>query len=230
MDTIVVLSAAQLVAEGLRRLIHTRGCSVVIAGSAAEAFDYLSSRGASPHIVIIDVEGIDDLRSVLPRMRELVSDLKVLLLAQSVCDLCVELAMSSAIDGVLLKRLSPEALRQCLKMVALGERIFPADFIDALSRATPAAVAARSVAAIPSAAPPTRTPETLLPTGKLSEREQEVLQCLAQGCSNKRIANSLNIAEATVKVHLKTLLKKIDVTNRTQAAIWAVRHGLSQNS
>ena len=58
-------------------------------------------------------------------------------------------------------------------------------------------------------------------------REQEILQALVTGASNKLIAIKLGITEATVKVHLKTLLRKIDVNNRTQAAIWAMNNGFS---
>ena len=61
----------------------------------------------------------------------------------------------------------------------------------------------------------------------LSPREQEILQSLVTGASNKLIAIKLGITEATVKVHLKTLLRKIDVNNRTQAAIWAINNGFT---
>ena len=59
---------------------------------------------------------------------------------------------------------------------------------------------------------------------KLSDREAEILQCLVNGASNKAIARDLHIAEATVKVHLKGLLRKMRLQNRTQAAIWAVNN------
>ena len=58
----------------------------------------------------------------------------------------------------------------------------------------------------------------------LSNREAEILQCLMQGAPNKIIARQLDVAEATVKVHVKAILRKIQVANRTQAAMWAVEH------
>ena len=61
----------------------------------------------------------------------------------------------------------------------------------------------------------------------LSGRELEIVQRLTDGMPNKIIANELSITEATVKVHLKTILKKIGAQNRTQAAIWAVQRGFS---
>jgi two-component system nitrate/nitrite response regulator NarL len=61
---------------------------------------------------------------------------------------------------------------------------------------------------------------------RLSERERFILRCIIEGDSNKHVARRLNIAEATVKVHVKAILRKIDVRNRTQAAMWAMsRHG-----
>lgn len=61
----------------------------------------------------------------------------------------------------------------------------------------------------------------------LSAREIEILSCLAHGHANKRIARELNITEATVKVHVKAILRKLHLTNRTQAAIWAVQNGFT---
>ncbi len=72
-----------------------------------------------------------------------------------------------------------------------------------------------------------------VPTGEkgqvLSSREAEILQCLVRGASNKDIARNLDMAEATVKVHLKAILRKIRVKNRTQAAIWAIGNLTSNN-
>ena len=59
---------------------------------------------------------------------------------------------------------------------------------------------------------------------KLSSREAQILTCLRDGAPNKVIARQLNLSEATVKVHVKAILKKIGACNRTQAALWAARH------
>ncbi|TIV05318.1 MAG: hypothetical protein E5W02_28205, partial [Mesorhizobium sp.] len=60
----------------------------------------------------------------------------------------------------------------------------------------------------------------------LSNREKSILSCLIEGESNKTIARKIDIAEATVKVHVKAILRKIRVRNRTQAAVWAMNHGV----
>src|SRR3546814_6994009 len=64
----------------------------------------------------------------------------------------------------------------------------------------------------------------------LTDRERQILQCLLNGYSNKLIARALGITEGTVKVHLKSLMKKIDANNRTQAALWARNHGIAEDA
>jgi two-component system nitrate/nitrite response regulator NarL len=62
---------------------------------------------------------------------------------------------------------------------------------------------------------------------QLSHRERQVLICLSRGGSNKVIARLCHISEATVKVHLKAILRKTNARNRTQAAVWAIEHGVA---
>jgi two-component system nitrate/nitrite response regulator NarL len=76
-----------------------------------------------------------------------------------------------------------------------------------------------------------RKPEALVASEikKLTPREGEMLAQLAFGLSNKEIARKLDVAESTVKIHLQSILKKLGVNNRVQAAIYAVEHGLSDS-
>src|SRR5690606_19348522 len=61
---------------------------------------------------------------------------------------------------------------------------------------------------------------------RLTQREREIMQCLARGDSNKAIARTLDVAESTVKIHVQNILKKLDLTSRVQIAVYAVEHGL----
>ena len=115
-------------------------------------------------------------------------------------------AMTCGADGFLMKDVSPEALIQSLQLIMLGEKVFPTNLAAMLLDMN-------------------STPSPVNSLRGLSPREQEILQALVTGASNKLIANRLGITEATVKVHLSTLLRKIDVNNRTQAAIWAMNNG-----
>ncbi|MBD0316775.1 MAG: response regulator transcription factor [Nitrospiraceae bacterium] len=116
-------------------------------------------------------------------------------------------AMGGGADGIQIKNVSPEALIQSLQLIMLGEKVFPTNLASMLLGMN------------------TISPQHSI--RGLSPREQEILQALVTGASNKTIAIRLGITEATVKVHLKTLLRKIDVNNRTQAAIWAMNNGFT---
>lgn len=116
-------------------------------------------------------------------------------------------------DGYLMKSMSSEALIKSLDLVALGEPVFPAAILDTFSKDV--------------AGPPKPLHDLMQVSRPLSERETEILRRLVQGDSNKVIARQLDITEATVKVHIKAILRKIQVKNRTQAAIWALDHGVS---
>lgn len=127
-------------------------------------------------------------------------------------------ALSSGIDGYILKDITCEALIGSLRLVVAGEKVYPTFVLNALSKqaSKPIANDAGSDAA------------ASRPGHQLSMQELRIVHCLAQGDPNKIIAHSLNISEATVKVHVKTILRKLGVRNRTQAALWATARGLVQ--
>jgi len=137
---------------------------------------------------------------------------RVVLLAESMETDQLALSFAAGVDGYLLEEISPEALLESLALVMLGEKVFPSRL---------AVLLCGKNWAMP-------RPNHHLPAdGHLSERELEIVRHLTEGLPNKVIANELLITEATVKVHVKTILKKLGVANRTQVAIWAVHNGLA---
>jgi two-component system, NarL family, nitrate/nitrite response regulator NarL len=145
-----------------------------------------------------------DLRGI----REVFPTAKIVVLADDLSVDVLRATMGAGADGFLIKNVSPEALIQSLQLIMLGEKVFPTNLASMLLELN-------------------NTPSPLTSIRGLSPREQEILQALVTGASNKVIAYRLGITEATVKVHLKTLLRKIDVNNRTQAAIWAMNNGFT---
>jgi two-component system nitrate/nitrite response regulator NarL len=126
--------------------------------------------------------------------------------------------IQSGVQAFLPRSVSAEALVKTLDLVMLGETILPAGIVSAIS----------SHFTERNDAPPL-VPQIYESTSdsalhRLSEREVETLYCLLHGDSNKIIARKFTIAEATVKVHVKAILRKIRVNNRTQAAIWAMNN------
>ena len=115
-----------------------------------------------------------------------------------------------------------EALIKALELVMLGETILPAQLSPLLDRHGEAG------GPLPTSHESGTTQDLVFPGGigaqQLSERESCILRCIVDGASNKLIARKINIAEATVKVHVKAILRKIRVQNRTQAAIWALNN------
>jgi two-component system nitrate/nitrite response regulator NarL len=117
--------------------------------------------------------------------------------------------------GYLLTSISKEALTHSLALILLGETVFPSDLARALMGGVGPTVA---------------NPAAARKLENLTGREVDILHCLTEGLSNKQIARRLGIQEATVKIHVKSLIGKLGVVNRTQAALWAVRAGVDTPS
>ncbi|UEM02310.1 response regulator transcription factor [Skermanella rosea] len=164
-----------------------------------------SGQDAEPGLVITGqaVKAAADLQ----QLRDTYPAARIVVLADDMSVDMLREAMGGGADGFLIKNVSPEALIQSLQLIMLGEKVFPTNLAAMLLDIN--------------------APSPQNSIRGLSPREQEILQSLVTGASNKMIAIRLGITEATVKVHLKTLLRKIDVNNRTQAAIWAMNNGFS---
>ena len=140
-------------------------------------------------------------------------------------------AVASGVDCYLLKNeISPDALLKSLDLVLLGETIVPQGFTQLLRSQLRLQQEVPSPGSYPETRleyPRTQSPVEALRTAdimRLSNREEMILLRLTEGDSNKHIARELKITEATVKTHVKALLHKIGVRNRTQAAVWATNH------
>lgn len=116
--------------------------------------------------------------------------------------------------GYILKSMRSHPMMIALRLAAHGEKVLPSDLVDFLGSGQPLQV-------------PCNDWETAAEAADLSKRELDVLCLLMAGLPNKLIARNLDIGEATVKVHVKSILRKLKVTNRTQAAIWANANGLA---
>lgn len=136
-------------------------------------------------------------------------------------------ALHAGANGYILYTITPDALVKSLDLVMLGGTVLPSEFPRAIfeeknwmsSAQVPAPAASMlSIDVVPS------RPDRLTHVPKLSSKETEILSRLTIGASNKDIARSAGMAEATVKTHIKAILRKINVSNRTQAALWALKH------
>jgi two-component system nitrate/nitrite response regulator NarL len=132
-------------------------------------------------------------------------------------------AFRAGANGYIVDVMTCDIFIKSLELVMMGETIFPPAFLsyvldtggDRLLAAAPSNQNGEAILV---------TTEDVI-TPQLSPREKSILRCLIEGDSNKCIARKIDIAEATVKVHVKAILRKIRVQNRTQAAIWGMNNG-----
>ncbi|WP_147108906.1 response regulator transcription factor [Tateyamaria sp. syn59] len=134
----------------------------------------------------------------LERARKSHPAIKVVLMSGVANKDVAQTAMSMGADGFIPKRLAAKSMVNAINFVLAGERYFPVDFAEPEQAAAPPANFA-----------------------DLTEREMQTLEQLCIGLSNKDIARNLGVQEVTVKLHVKNLLAKLNVSNRTQAAILA---------
>jgi two-component system, NarL family, nitrate/nitrite response regulator NarL len=132
---------------------------------------------------------------------------------QAVMQVC-----QAGIDGLCLTGMSGTSLIKALELVMMGETFIPGALgLTLIHQSLDSTQSTNGDVASPLATDVARA-------SRLSAREAQILHHLTQGASNKLIARDLGLAEATVKVHVKAILRKVQVANRTQAAMWAQRH------
>lgn len=169
-----------------------------------------------PDVILMDVymPGMDGLEATR-RIKEALPYVKIVMLTVSEEDKDLFEAIKAGAHGYLLKNIEPEAFFRALRAAFRGEA--------SISRA----IVTKILEEFASLAQ--RDPKETRPQKKLSPREQEVLELLAKGKTNKGIALSLGISENTVKNHMKNILEKLHLENRVQAAAYALQKGLNRD-
>jgi two-component system nitrate/nitrite response regulator NarL len=204
----LLIEPNRLFRQGLKHLLAGTRFEVGTEFNTVELALAAGESAGTPDLVISGQPVKDE--AELRTLREVFPTARIVVLADDLSVDVLRVAMGGGADGFLIKTVSPEALIQSLQLVVIGEKVFPTNLAAMLLDMT-ASGPLNSVRGV-------------------SPREQQILQLLVTGASNKMIAIRLGITEATVKVHLKTLLRKIDVNNRTQAAIWAMNNGFTADS
>jgi DNA-binding NarL/FixJ family response regulator len=204
---VVIADDHAVVRTGLAQLVATFD-DVELVGAAANGEEAVALSGErGPDVVLMDLEmpvldGIEATR----RIREEHPDVAVVVLTSFSDRDRILAALDAGAAGYLLKDAEPAELAKAIEAAARGES--PLD-----PKAARALLSAR------------RAPSE---AEALSEREREVLAMVAEGLPNKLIATRLAISEKTVKAHLTSVFRTIGVTDRTQAALWAERNGLTR--
>ncbi len=213
--TILISDDNRLFREGVKLILSNRKMDIVgEVRSLTEAVEHIREADEKPSLILCDPSLDTEVEfSVMKEISQQFPEIKIVLLSDRIAAPWLEKAVNAGASGFLPKDISADALRYSLELVQLGERIFPM-FHSLLDTKRYAPTVPSMISAISNSR-----------SVPLSEREVQILGCLVGGLPNKTIARNLNMAEATVKVHLKTLLRKINVQNRTQAAIWGINCG-----
>lgn len=193
--------------RGVAELLSLESDVTVVgeANNGQEALDFLANNPVD--LVILDhkmpvLTGIETLREIKARN----IDVATLLFTVSDSGEDVQEALKLGVDGYLLKDMEPELIIVDIRKVLRGELVISPNLASILAQTT------------------LRTPSIEDIAGNLTTRELQVIQMIAEGLSNKMIANKLDIAESTVKVHVKHILNKTGLRTRVEAAVWTVNH------
>ena len=207
--------------RGLRRLLEESGGFQVV-GEARNGHEAIHlAEVHRPDLVLLDVRlpGITGLKvgHILRRQHERV---KLVFLSMHLDDDRLFEAIRAGGAAFLTKDLDPPVLVRALRRVATGENLINQLVLARPQLASRVLSEFRALAEDPDTARPANG--GMLP---LSTRELEVLDCVAQGLSNKEIAQELYVTEQTIKNHMTSVLRKLHVNDRVQAVLYAVKHG-----
>jgi two-component system, NarL family, nitrate/nitrite response regulator NarL len=239
----VLVSERRLLRDALKDMLQKSRISVI--GEARDVPDLLAAieLQADPELVICHIASDQSPEvglELVYGLRRHFAQAKLVVLADACTRSLLSSFVGADVNAILLTSISSEMLQRSLELVLFDHRLFPAEIMSLMTENAPArpaldpAPAARLPSAGAAGIPAARALEGQVaqpgataadPPSKvaLSRREQQIIDCLVCGLPNKAIARELNITEATVKVYVKGLLRKIKVSNRTQVAIWALQ-------
>ncbi|MFD8253801.1 response regulator [Streptomyces werraensis] len=206
---VLLVDDHQVVRRGLRTFLEVQD-DIEVVGEAADGAEGVALAGElQPDVILMDVKmpGMDGVEA-LRRLREQDHRARVLVVTSFTEQRTVIPALRAGAAGYVYKDIDPDALAGAIRSVHAGHVLLQPEVAGALlSQEESGSGTGRA--------------------GSLTEREREVLGLIADGRANREIARALVLSEKTVKTHVSNILMKLDLADRTQAALWAVRHGLS---
>jgi two-component system, NarL family, nitrate/nitrite response regulator NarL len=229
----VIVSPRVLLREGIASLLqNTRYKVVASAAGPAQLSPGCCPKGQSTLAIVgIDLQNgnLDEFAESIRLLRSLMPDGKVVLVADTAGRIDLQRALAFAADAFIVNLGSRDVLIKILELTFMDQRVLVLSDSMAKVASDSSAKTASNGHDVPNSAggSPSSNSYQLGTNGRtsLSPRERQILISLAKGDSNKAIARLHNLSEATVKAHLKAILRKTKTQNRTQAAIWAIEQG-----
>ncbi|WP_411084400.1 response regulator [Streptomyces sp. cmx-18-6] len=204
---VLLVDDHQVVRRGLRTFLEIQD-DIEVVGEASDGAEGIArTEELRPDVVLMDIKmpGTDGIEA-LRRLRELDNPARILIVTSFTEQRTVVPALRAGASGYVYKDVDPDALAGAIRSVHAGHVLLQPEVAGALLAQDDAGGG----------------------TGRgstLTEREREVLGLIADGRSNREIARALVLSEKTVKTHVSNILMKLDLSDRTQAALWAVRNG-----
>ncbi|AGK76343.1 Two component transcriptional regulator, LuxR family [Streptomyces microflavus DSM 40593] len=204
---VLLVDDHQVVRRGLRTFLEIQDDIEVVGEASDGAEGVARTEELRPDVVLMDIKmpGTDGIEA-LRRLSQLDNPAKVLIVTSFTEQRTVVPALRAGASGYVYKDVDPDALAGAIRSVHAGHVLLQPEVAGALVAQDDAGSG----------------------TGRgstLTEREREVLGLIADGRSNREIARALVLSEKTVKTHVSNILMKLDLADRTQAALWAVRNG-----
>ncbi|MFD8206588.1 response regulator [Streptomyces sp. NPDC059695] len=206
---VLLVDDHQVVRRGLRTFLEVQDDIEVVGEASDGAEGVARAEELRPDVVLMDVKmpGTDGIEA-LKRLRALANPARVLIVTSFTEQRTVVPALRAGASGYVYKDVDPDALAGAIRSVHAGHVLLQPEVAGALLAQDESQGSGRG--------------------STLTEREREVLGLIADGRSNREIARALVLSEKTVKTHVSNILMKLDLADRTQAALWAVRHGLTR--
>ena len=210
MIRVLIADDHTVVRKGLNALLSADKYGIDVIGEASNGVEAVQfAVELKPDVILMDLlmpektglQAIEEIKQIQP-------DARILVLTSFAEDDNVSQAIRAGAYGFLLKDTSPDELVQTIRSVYANKLTIPQELSQSLLSGKPAGQA----------------PDAKLE--ELTSREQDVLRCIAQGLSNKQIALKLSIGTTTVRSHVSSMMRKLDLENRTQLAIYARNHDL----
>lgn len=211
---IAIVDDHGIVRQGLKMLLTRPGLEVIAEGESGQEAVQIAQHH-QPDVMLLDIRMKDgDGLKYLPEVIASSPTTRVIMLTTYANPGYLARAINEGATGYLLKETEPEKIVEAIYTAVNNSQLFDQTLLNEALR----------TAIDPS--PPQAEPKSL-PTETLSDREVEVLRLIAAGMSNASIGSTLHISLPTVKTHVQHILQKLHVSDRTQAALWAVNNGIA---
>lgn len=206
---VLVVDDHTVIRKGLCLLLSDEKYGIDVIGEASDGMEAIEkSRSLDPDVILLDLAmpGMGGLEAI-PLIKKDNPEARILILTSFAEDEQVLEAIRSGALGYLIKDASPDELVSTVHNVYLNRMSLPPELARSMMLGS-------------------RKPERMTPATLLTDRETDVLRCVAQGYSNKQIALELSVSITTVRTHVSNLLRKLNLDNRTQLALYAQQNNI----